>query len=191
MTKLAFRLAKRGRSLMSIRERGQAPPCGELSSSVEARIGSGMKLSHLLFAAALAACSPPQAAETAPAAQAEVVAATTVTPGVGVEFMAPSGNIGCSYTPAGGTAVYETADGRAELKCDRSEPEYVRVVMSETGAARVEPTDERGCCSGETIQYGQSWSEGPFSCDVNETGVTCTNRERHGFSLSRSQVEVH
>ncbi len=105
--------------------------------------------------------------------------------------MAPSGNIGCVYTPAGGTAVYETADGRAELKCDRSEPEYVRVVMSETGPARIEPTDERGCCSGETIQYGQSWSEGPFSCDVSETGLACENRERHGFALSRSRADVN
>lgn len=111
--------------------------------------------------------------------------------GVSIEFMAPSGNIGCVYTPAGGTAVYQTADGRAELKCDRSEPEYVRVVLQETGAARIEPTDERGCCSGETIQYGQSWSEGAFTCNVSEAGLTCTNRERHGFTLSRSRAEVN
>ncbi|MEQ1492950.1 MAG: hypothetical protein ABL932_20595 [Terricaulis sp.] len=146
----------------------------------------------VLFAVALAACSPPHAAdtagETAPPAQ---MSEASATPGVSSEFMAPSGNIGCVYTPAGGTAVYQTADGRAELKCDRSEPEYVRVVMSESGAARIEPTDERGCCSGETIQYGQSWSEGPFSCDVTETGVVCANRERHGFTLSRSRADVH
>lgn len=151
-----------------------------------------MKLRFAFFALALAACSPPQAPETGaeptPQVQASEVA---VTPGVSSEFVAPSGDIGCVYTPAGGTAVYQTADGRAELKCDRSEPEYVRVVMSETGAARVEPTDERGCCSGETIQYGQSWSEGPFSCDVTETGVICANRERHGFTLSRSRADVH
>lgn len=149
-----------------------------------------MKLSHFVFAAALVACSPPQSAapEAAPQAQA---AETPATQGVSIEFMAPSGNIGCVYTPAGGTAVYQTADGRAELKCDRSEPEYVRVVMSETGAARIEPTDERGCCSGETIQYGQSWSEGAFTCNVGEAGLTCTNRERHGFTLSRSRAEVN
>lgn len=151
-----------------------------------------MKLRSLLFVAALAACSPPPAVEAppeaAPPASAEAVAATQ---GVSIEFMAPSGNIGCVYTPAGGTAVYQTADGRAELKCDRSEPEYVRVVVSETGPARIEPTDERGCCSGETIQYGQSWSEGAFTCNVGEAGLTCTNRERHGFTLSRSRAEVN
>lgn len=148
-----------------------------------------MKLGYFLFAAALAACSPPQSAAPTPAP--EVQTETAAAPGASIEFMAPSGNIGCVYTPAGGTAVYQTADGRAELKCDRSEPEYVRVVMSETGPARIEPTDERGCCSGETIQYGQSWSEGAFTCNVSEAGLACTNRERHGFNLSRTRAEVN
>lgn len=150
-----------------------------------------MKFAHLLFiTAALAACSPPQPAATTTdaAPQAEQ---TTTAPGVAIQFMAPSGNIGCIYTPPGGTAVYQTADGRAELKCDRAEPDYVRVVLPETGAARIEPTDERGCCSGETIEYGQSWSEGAFTCNVSEAGMTCTNRERHGFTLSRSRADVN
>ncbi len=147
-----------------------------------------MKLKSLLFAAALAACSPPQPAETpSEAPQVE----PPVAPVVSVEFMAPSGNMACVYTPAGGTAVYQTADGRAELKCDRSEPEYVRIVLPEAGPARIEPTDERACCSGETIQYGQAWSEGPFSCDVTEAGFVCANREQHGFTLSRSRADVH
>ena len=151
-----------------------------------------MKLRTLIFATALAACSPAPTTEpptnAPPHAEA---AATTTSSGVSTEFMAPSGNIGCVYTPAGGTDVYQTADGRAELKCDRSEPEYVRIVLPETGPARVEPTDERGCCSGETIQYGQDWSDGPFSCDVTEASLVCVNREQHGFTLSRSRADVH
>ena len=43
------------------------------------------------------------------------------------EFNMPSGNIGCFYTPEGGTDVYKTSDGGAELSCDRVEPSYVRV----------------------------------------------------------------
>ena len=35
------------------------------------------------------------------------------------EFNMPSGNIGCFYVPAGGTDVYKTSDGGAELSCDR------------------------------------------------------------------------
>ena len=51
-----------------------------------------------------------------------------------VEFNTPSGNIGCIYTPAGGTPVYETTDGDAELQCDRIEPNYVRAFVG-AGAA--------------------------------------------------------
>lgn len=149
-----------------------------------------MKFQLVLFAAALVACSPAPQEPTETPSQVEPAEVATA-PGVSTEFMAPSGNIACVYTPAGGTSVYQTADGRAELKCDRSEPEYVRVVLPENGPARIEPTDERGCCSGETIQYGQDWSEGPFSCDVTESGLICVNREQHGFTLSRSRADVH
>ena len=150
-----------------------------------------MKFRYLIVAVALAACSPPPPATPPTEALQVATAVAPAAPGVSSEFMTPSGNMACVYTPAGGTAIYQTADGRAELKCDRSEPDYVRVVLPEIGPARIEPTDERGCCSGETIQYGQNWSEGPFSCDVTEAGLICSNREQHGFTLSRSRADVH
>jgi len=148
---------------------------------------TSMRLAIVVVAFICAACGPEAPAPAAPPAN----ISTPSAPGVSTEFMAPSGNIACVYTPAGGTAVYQTADGRAELKCDRSEPEYVRIVLPENGPARIEPTDERGCCSGETTQYGQDWSAGPFSCDVTESGLICVNREQHGFTLSRSRADVH
>ena len=40
-------------------------------------------------------------------------------------FTMPSNNVECTYTPDGGTATYATADGLAELQCDRAEPSYV------------------------------------------------------------------
>jgi hypothetical protein len=104
--------------------------------------------------------------------------------------MAPSGNIGCVYIPAGGTAVYQPAEPGAELQCDRIEPSYTRIVLPENGAARVVETQERGCCSGETIAYGQRWAEGPYACDVTDAGVACTSTAGHGFTLSRTQADV-
>lgn len=104
--------------------------------------------------------------------------------------MAPSGNIGCVYIPAGGTAVYQPAQPGAELSCDRVEPTYVRITLPENGAARVVETQERGCCSGETIPYGDSWSEGPFSCDVTEASVACSSAAGHGFTLSRTEAQT-
>ena len=140
------------------------------------------------------ACSPP-AAEPAPTPQAEVAAVTPAAaspaPGQSRSFMAPSGNIGCVFTPAGGTEIYETPDGRAELVCDRVEPTYVRIILSEQSAARViEDSGEQGCCSGETIAYGSRWAEGPFTCDITEAGVACANTIGNGFTLSRTRVEA-
>ena len=143
-------------------------------------------LSTILFLLALAACSPPEPAKTAPP-PAEAPAAPS---DQRAEFSAAGGNVGCTYTPAGGTAVYTTHDGRAELFCDRIEPTYVRLSMSEEGAAREVPTDERGCCGGAMLEAGARWSEGPFSCEVGEAGVVCSKAEGHGFTLTRAQAEA-
>jgi hypothetical protein len=145
----------------------------------------------VLALASLAACSPPAATSAPPAPATENASATLPpAPGQGVDFQSPSGNIGCTYTPAGGTAVYQTADGRAEVQCDRIEPTYVRVTLPETGAAHITPTDERGCCSGETIAYGETWSDGPFACEIHETDVSCRSEAGHGFTLSRARADV-
>ncbi|MGH6950200.1 MAG: hypothetical protein ACREH4_04975 [Vitreimonas sp.] len=143
-------------------------------------------LSVILFAIALAACSPPEPPKTAPPPPEHAVAPSTAR----AEFSAAGGNVGCTYTPRGGTAVYSTHDGRAELFCDRVEPTYVRLSMSEEGAAREVPTDERGCCSGAMLEPGARWSPGPFSCEASEAGVVCGKADGHGFTLTRTQAEV-
>src|SRR6218665_995514 len=53
------------------------------------------------------------------------------------EFVLPSGNIGCIYTPEGGTDVYVPEDGGPELACDRVEPRYVRAILSAKGPGRL------------------------------------------------------
>lgn len=139
-----------------------------------------LTIALVLFAAACAPETPP------PAPPAPEAAA----PGVAVTFMAPSGNIGCIYIPAGGTDVYQPSAPGAELQCDRVEPTYLRVVLPEHAAARVVDTQERGCCGGETIEYGQTWAEGPYTCDVTDAGVACASAVGHGFTLSRAAVET-
>ncbi|MER9496418.1 hypothetical protein NKI86_32220, partial [Mesorhizobium sp. M0320] len=46
-----------------------------------------------------------------------------------VEFNTPSGNIGCIYTPKGGTSTYEPQDGGPELSCSRVEPSYITIIL--------------------------------------------------------------
>lgn len=139
----------------------------------------------VIAALALAACGQP------PAPQAPTISADVAPPPVGqpVEFQLPSGNIGCVYVPAGGTAVYQTPDGRAELACDRVAPSYVRLVMSETGPATLlENLGEAPCCSGETLAYGATWTQSPFTCQSAEASLSCANGDGHRFTLSRERA---
>lgn len=136
---------------------------------------------------ALAGCGSPESANT----ENPSTGTAALPPGQLEEFQLPSGNIGCAYIPEGGTSVYRSPDGRAELQCDRVAPTYVRFVLSETGpAALQENLGEAPCCAGEILAHGQSWSRGPFTCQSAEAGLTCTNRDGHGFMLSRESAQA-
>ncbi len=110
-----------------------------------------------------------------------------------IVFTTPSGNIGCHYVPAGGTATYETMDGGPELQCDRVEPRYVAVFLSQSRkASRTDDPGEQGCCSIEqTLDYGRSWSAGPFTCLSARNGLTCSSLSGHGFFISKAKITVH
>ncbi|HEV7319811.1 MAG TPA: hypothetical protein VGO04_14535 [Ensifer sp.] len=107
-------------------------------------------------------------------------------------FMMPSGNIGCVYTPAGGTAVYRPADGGPELACDIVSPRYVRATLGRAGAATLDhAVGDPSCCSADTVlDYGQGWEQGPFSCVSERTGLSCRRDDGHSFLLSRAQVSA-
>lgn len=142
-----------------------------------------------LVALILGACSPSEQANTDPRGPGRTEA--TIAPGQLEEFQLPSGNIGCAYIPAGGTAVYRSPDGRAELQCDRVAPTYVRLVLSETGPGVVqENLGEAPCCAGQILDYGQNWSRGPFTCQSAESGLTCTNADGNSLILSRERAEA-
>lgn len=110
-----------------------------------------------------------------------------------VVFVTPSGNIGCTYTPEGGTSVYETADGDAELICERVEPSYVTVILPASGKGkRIDNPGEQGCCSDDqALAYGGSASIGPFLCISRKTGLSCENEDGHGFLISKAKIKLH
>jgi hypothetical protein len=110
-------------------------------------------------------------------------------------FRSPSNNIACQYFDY---------DRQITLRCD---------IMEATVTAR-RPADcdlEYGkafemrakgsairLCYGDTIMdkalpplaYGEVWQRGGFTCTSEQTGVTCFNTDRRGFSLSRAKQEV-
>ena len=110
-------------------------------------------------------------------------------------FRTPSRNIGCAYYDASIT-------GRVVFRCDllsglnpeparRCEGDWTGASMSARG--RGGPT-----CAGDTVYdqrapilaYGRTWSRGGLSCVSRTTGLTCRNRDGHGFFLARERWRV-
>jgi hypothetical protein len=109
-----------------------------------------------------------------------------------IEFVLPSGNIGCIYTPKGGVAVYQPVDGGPELSCDRVEPKYVRLILGPKGKAVLyKNVGDASCCSANfTLNYGGTWKAGPFTCKATTKGLDC-RRGSHGFFMSRATLKAY
>lgn len=109
-----------------------------------------------------------------------------------ISFVMPSGNIGCIYTPAGGTDVYEPVDGGPEVSCDRIAPTYVNITLGPKGPAKLTKNPgEQGCCGGDNVfAYGNTaWLGDDFFCSSSTAGLICeTPDEKHGLCLSRTRT---
>ena len=135
----------------------------------------------ILLAAVLLAALPVQAKEQVFAAQDNGQ----------ITFVMPSGNIGCIYTPAGGTDVYEPVNGGPEISCDRIAPTYVNITLGPKGPAKlIKNPGEQGCCGGDNVfAYGNTAAVGAFTCSSSEAGLICETRDKkHGLCLSRSRT---
>lgn len=110
-----------------------------------------------------------------------------------VYFNMPSGNVGCQYTPEGGSDVYMPEDGGPELGCDRIEPTYQRFILGKAGKAkRYQNVGDTGCCDGShTLNYGNSWRKGPFRCEASKAGLSCVRDDGHGFFISKAKTRVY
>ena len=108
-----------------------------------------------------------------------------------ISFMMPSGNIGCIYTPRGGTETYQPADGGPEISCDRIAPKYVNITLGPKNAAVLtENPGEQGCCGGDNVfAYGNIAHLGGFVCSSSTGGLTCeTADKRHGFCVAKARM---
>lgn len=138
---------------------------------------SALALLVILFAAALPAAGKEQAFVAGPDGQ--------------ISFVMPSGNIGCVYTPRGGTGVYEPVDGGPELSCDRIAPSYVNITLGPKGpAVLTEAPGEQACCGAENVfAYGNTARFDGFLCSSSTAGLICeTPDKRHGLCLSRTRT---
>ena len=109
-----------------------------------------------------------------------------------IEFVMPSGNIGCIVTPEGGTDVYQPESGGPEIMCDRVEPDYVRVILGDDTAEELDEVADPSCCGAEQVlEYGEWASMEGFVCYSKASGLACnTEDEAHGFTMARAGIET-
>jgi hypothetical protein len=114
---------------------------------------------------------------------------------VPVGFQSPSKNITCQYF---------ADDKHNTLRCDISAMETkprrpADCELDYGGAFQMSAKGNAArLCHGDTVMdprlpvlgYGEVWQRGGFTCTSEQTGVTCFNAERRGFSLSRGRQDI-
>jgi len=110
-------------------------------------------------------------------------------------FQSPSKNIACAYFDYDKQITLRcdimeaTVTARRPADCDLEWGKAFEM-NAKGGAVRI--------CYGDTVMdpkmpvlaYGEVWQRGGFTCTSEQTGVTCFNADRRGFSLSRAKQEV-
>jgi hypothetical protein len=96
-------------------------------------------------------------------------------------FVIPSMKIECTFRPAG-----------SELSCDRFGPRHLRFVLGPSGVAQMfsVAADDECCGADNVLDFGMTWSQGPFTCHSARSGLICS-REEHGFSIGKKVVMVY
>lgn len=109
-----------------------------------------------------------------------------------IDFIMPSGNVGCRYIPAGGTSVYHTANGHEELHCIRLEPTTTVVILQHVngGHQPIASSEVPELPMASVLPYGAFWQAGAFVCVAAQSGLMCVNGTGAGMQMSRSAVDV-
>ena len=112
-----------------------------------------------------------------------------------VGFLSPSKNIACAYFDYDKQNTLRCDIGAMDTKPRRPadcELDYGGAFeMNAKGpAARICHGDAVMDKSLPVLAYGEVWQRGGFTCKSEQTGVTCFNANRRGFSLSRVKQEV-
>lgn len=114
-----------------------------------------------------------------------------------IEFQSPTGNISCGlYSDGADTSV----------RCDMSKlvPSYTTppagcefdwgssFAVSATGMGVLAcVSDPAAGPAAPVLPYGDAISLGGISCVSAKTGMTCTNAEGHGFSISKAKQRLY
>ena len=137
------------------------------------------------------------AAESSPTTTAPEQAIPTPTPDTSRTelFQTPSGNVSClmqsGFIRCDIHSGFKPIPPRARLREGSCLEDYGdwpphAVTMGATGGATVDcPTD--AVFGDPVLAYGRTLRSGPFTCVSKFIGLTCKNKEGHGFFLSRER----
>lgn len=112
-----------------------------------------------------------------------------------IAFRSPTGNIGCAIWTGQGAGA--RCDLRQLTRSYRKRPAGCDLEWGSSFAV-----DARGPgylpCVGDTVfdpnaftlGYGKSVSLGNITCTSQETGMTCTNSQGHGFTVRKARQRV-
>jgi hypothetical protein len=97
----------------------------------------------------------------------------------------PSKNVGCAF--GGGIIRCDILSGLQPGPEATCELDWVAIVLPQDDAASPQ-------CAGDTVYdraaptlaYGWTWRRDGITCESKETGLSCTNRAGHGFTLART-----
>jgi len=120
------------------------------------------------------------------AAFAPAALAAVPTPIVTTGFASPSRNLLCNAGPHHGRPLL-ACTVVSLARADRGQKVWA---LFPTGRVRVGWVDGNADDEVPTLGYGRAWSWRGFRCVSQRRGLTCRNRSRNGFFLSREAQRV-
>ena len=106
-----------------------------------------------------------------------------------VQFVTPSGNIGCTYIPFDGAGGIATGVNGPELHCYRLYGKFEAVSLGPVAKAlKLVVRGKLACCKTRNVlAYGNTWATGGYACTSKRSGLAC-RRGKHGFSISAASI---
>jgi hypothetical protein len=99
------------------------------------------------------------------------------------DFRSPSGKIGCAF--------YSDTETPRFVRCDWSGANDRGVTLTESGKGkRVVATDTVMSPEATVLAYGKTTKFGSLRCTSRRTGITCRNKQDHGFTVSVEKQRV-
>jgi hypothetical protein len=106
-------------------------------------------------------------------------------------FQSPSGNIGCYLDAKHARCDIRKRDWKPTPSPQPCELDYGQGIVLDATHAEFVCAGDTALGGPKTLGYGETAQRGPFVCDSEEDGITCSHTGNgHGFFLSREKFRL-